>query len=91
MNHVPCCPIHQSTLYSPDYWIDPALMSFAATASSVEWPRWEIQSRSRHAKCATRHGQMTDDTQSFLSWVDKALLILISIFFIENVANFSWL
>ena len=56
VNHGPCCPIHQSTLDSPDYWTDPALMSSAAPASSTEWRRLEIESRSRHAKWATRHG-----------------------------------
>ena len=57
VNHGPCCPIHQSTLDSPDYWTDPALMSSAAPASSTEWRRWELESRNRHAKWATRHGQ----------------------------------
>ena len=56
MNHGPCCPIHQSTLDSPDYWTDPALMSSAAPASSTEWRRWEIESRVRHANWPTRHG-----------------------------------
>ena len=56
MIHGPCCPIHQSTLDSPDYWTDPALMSSAAPASSTEWRRWEIESRVRHANWATRYG-----------------------------------
>ena len=57
MIHGPCCPIHQSTLDSPDYWTDPALMSSAAPAPSTEWRRWENESRTRHARWATRHGQ----------------------------------
>lgn len=53
----PCCPIDQSTLDSPDYWTDPTLMPTAAPASSVEWRRWELESKTRHARWVSRHGQ----------------------------------
>ncbi len=54
--HGPSCPLHQSTLDSPDYWTDPALMSSAAPASSLEWRRWDIESKTRHAKWVTQQG-----------------------------------
>ena len=78
MNHGPCCPIHQSTLDSPDYWTDPALMSSATPASSTEWRRWDIESRSRHAKWATRHGQW----QTKLSCFMRGLMKTCALFFL---------
>ena len=71
MNHGPCCPIHQSTLDSPDYWTDPALMSSATPASSTEWRRWDIESRSRHAKWATLHGQWLTKLSCFMRGLMK--------------------
>lgn len=81
MNHGPCCPIHQSTLDSPDYWTDPALMSSAAPASSMEWRRWEIESRSRHAKWATHHGQwQTTLKYFFMGWQISSFLCVYSLY-----------
>ena len=78
MNHGPCCPIHQSTLDSPDYWTDPALMSSATPASSTEWRRWDIESRSRHAKWATLHGQWLTKLSCFM----RGLMKTCSLFFL---------
>ena len=84
MIHGPCCPIHHSTLDSPDYWTDPALMTSAAPASSTEWHRWAIESRSRHAKWASRHSQWQTIPSCFFQGLIKPYLFVVSIFLIEK-------